>query len=138
MFSIFKSAPKTPEKTYYCYNKSDSDSDSIQTVYLKVMSDCLFLFDCLQVSQTQESQTQVSRWSKYLDTPQEAEPEEEEEEEGNVLMDRQQLHGSDSINRCDFRECVVRGSTTYLSVSRRIIKQICFYVNVSLNITPEM
>ncbi|KAL7394800.1 hypothetical protein ABVT39_004323 [Epinephelus coioides] len=50
-----------------------------------------------QVSQTQVSQTQVSRWSKYLDTPEEAEPEEEEEE--SVLMDRQQLHGINMTNR---------------------------------------
>lgn len=33
--------------------------------------------------------TQVSRWSKYLDTPEE---EDEDEEEENVLMDRQLLH----------------------------------------------
>ncbi|XP_049898501.1 MRN complex-interacting protein [Epinephelus moara] len=44
----------------------------------------------------QVSQTQVSRWSKYLDTPEEAEPEEEEE---SVLMDRQQLHGINMTNR---------------------------------------
>ncbi|XP_033485631.1 MRN complex-interacting protein isoform X2 [Epinephelus lanceolatus] len=50
-----------------------------------------------QVSQTQVSQTQVSRWSKYLDTPEEAELEEEEEE--SVLMDRQQLHGINMTNR---------------------------------------
>ncbi|XP_023119101.2 MRN complex-interacting protein [Amphiprion ocellaris] len=42
----------------------------------------------------QVTQTQVSRWSKYLDTPKEAELEEEEEPEWNVLMDRQQLHGN--------------------------------------------
>lgn len=71
------------------------------------MSDCLFLFDCLQVNQTQVSHTQVSRWSKYLDTPEETEPEEEKEEEENVLMERQQLHGNNNINRCVFRECVL-------------------------------
>ncbi|XP_068571424.1 MRN complex-interacting protein [Cebidichthys violaceus] len=51
--------------------------------------------------------TGSSRWSKYLDTPEEAEPEEEGEEEGegeeeeeeNVLMDRQQLHGNDMTDR---------------------------------------
>ncbi|XP_059202578.1 MRN complex-interacting protein [Centropristis striata] len=51
----------------------------------------------------QVSQAQVSRWSKYLDTPEEAEPEEAEPEEGeeNVLMDRQQLHGNKLINSSD-------------------------------------
>ncbi|XP_040903431.1 MRN complex-interacting protein [Toxotes jaculatrix] len=39
----------------------------------------------------QDRPTQVSRWSKYLDTPREAEPEEE-----NVLMDRQQLRGNNT------------------------------------------
>ncbi|XP_074505582.1 MRN complex-interacting protein isoform X3 [Sebastes fasciatus] len=47
-----------------------------------------------QVSQAQGSQ---SRWSKYLDTPEEAEPEEDEEE--NVVMDRQQLRGNNMIDR---------------------------------------
>ncbi|KAM6951934.1 MRN complex-interacting protein [Lycodopsis pacificus] len=41
--------------------------------------------------------TGSSRWSKYLDTPEEAEPEQEEEE--NVLMDRQQLHGNNMTDR---------------------------------------
>ncbi|XP_044060970.1 MRN complex-interacting protein isoform X2 [Siniperca chuatsi] len=50
-----------------------------------------------QVTQTQVTKTQVSRWSKYLDTPEEAEPEEDEEE--NVLMDRQQFHGNNMIDR---------------------------------------
>ncbi|XP_042349611.1 MRN complex-interacting protein [Plectropomus leopardus] len=48
--------------------------------------------------QDQVNQTQVSRWSKYLDASKEVEPEEEEEEE-NVLMDRQQLHGNSMIDR---------------------------------------
>ncbi|XP_070693392.1 MRN complex-interacting protein isoform X2 [Pempheris klunzingeri] len=53
-----------------------------------------------QVTQTQVIQSQVSRWSKYLDTPEEAEPEEEEEEEEeDVLMDRQQLHGNNMTDR---------------------------------------
>ncbi|XP_068460327.1 MRN complex-interacting protein isoform X2 [Clinocottus analis] len=42
--------------------------------------------------------TGSSRWSKYLDTPEEAEPEEDEVEE-NVLMDRQQLHRDKMIDR---------------------------------------
>uniref|UniRef100_UPI0037E870C5 MRN complex-interacting protein isoform X2 n=1 Tax=Semicossyphus pulcher TaxID=241346 RepID=UPI0037E870C5 len=45
----------------------------------------------------QVSQTQVSRWSKYLDKPEEAEPEEEEEEK--VLMNRKQLHGDHKSKR---------------------------------------
>ncbi|XP_070818330.1 MRN complex-interacting protein [Chaetodon trifascialis] len=53
----------------------------------------------------QVTQTQVSCWSKYLDTPEEAEPAEEEEE--CVLMDEQQLHGNGMIDRCDLRECGV-------------------------------
>ncbi|XP_018544621.1 MRN complex-interacting protein [Lates calcarifer] len=46
----------------------------------------------------QAQQTQVSRWSKYLDTPEEAGLEEEPEEE-NVLMDRQTLHGNSMTDR---------------------------------------
>ncbi|XP_051810181.1 MRN complex-interacting protein [Acanthochromis polyacanthus] len=44
----------------------------------------------------QVTQTQVSRWTKYLDTPKEAE---EEEPEWNVLMDRHQLHGNNMTDR---------------------------------------
>ncbi|XP_076025860.1 MRN complex-interacting protein [Genypterus blacodes] len=43
--------------------------------------------------------TQVSRWTKYLATPQEEESEEEEEPERNFLMDRQQLHSNYSRDR---------------------------------------
>ncbi|XP_070769809.1 MRN complex-interacting protein [Enoplosus armatus] len=43
---------------------------------------------------SQVTQTRVSRWSKYLDTPEKAEPQEE-----NVSMDRQQLHGNNMIDR---------------------------------------
>lgn len=53
------------------------------------------LSDCLQVTQTQ-----VSCWNKYLNTPEEAEPQEKEEED--VLMDVQQLYGNKMIDRCDF------------------------------------
>ncbi|XP_034399566.1 MRN complex-interacting protein [Cyclopterus lumpus] len=48
--------------------------------------------------QDQVKQTGSSRWSKYLNTPEEAEPEKAEVEE-NVLMDRQQLHGNNMIDR---------------------------------------
>ncbi|XP_051276078.1 MRN complex-interacting protein isoform X2 [Dicentrarchus labrax] len=44
---------------------------------------------------TQMTHTQVSCWSKYLDTPEEVDPEEEE----NVLMERQKLHGNNMIDR---------------------------------------
>lgn len=47
--------------------------------------------------QSQVGQPQVSCWSKYLDTPEEAEPKEEEEE--NVLMDRQHFHSNNMIDR---------------------------------------
>ncbi|XP_054453136.1 MRN complex-interacting protein-like [Anoplopoma fimbria] len=49
--------------------------------------------------QDQLRQTGSSRWSKYLDTPEEAEPEEEDEED--VLMDffTQQLHDNSMIDR---------------------------------------
>ncbi|XP_042273950.1 MRN complex-interacting protein isoform X2 [Thunnus maccoyii] len=40
----------------------------------------------------QVSRPQVSRWSKYLDAPEEEEPEAGPEE--NVLMDRQHFHGN--------------------------------------------
>uniref|UniRef100_A0A8D3CLI6 MRN complex-interacting protein N-terminal domain-containing protein n=1 Tax=Scophthalmus maximus TaxID=52904 RepID=A0A8D3CLI6_SCOMX len=55
---------------------------------------CKLGSDCRQVRQTQ-----VSRWSKYLDPPEEAGLEEEQEK---VLMDRQQLHGNNVTDRCDF------------------------------------
>ncbi|XP_060903688.1 MRN complex-interacting protein isoform X2 [Labrus mixtus] len=45
-----------------------------------------------QGSQAQGSQAQVSRWIKYLDAPEEAEPEEEDEEK--FLLDRKQLHAN--------------------------------------------
>ncbi|XP_041799832.1 MRN complex-interacting protein [Chelmon rostratus] len=45
------------------------------------------------------TRAQTSCWSKYLDAPEEAEPEEEEEEEEHVLMDKQQLHGNNMIDR---------------------------------------
>lgn len=51
------------------------------------------------------TQTQGSRWRKYLDTPEEAEPDEVEDDD-SVLMDRQQLHGNNMTDRCDFRECL--------------------------------
>jgi len=38
-----------------------------------------------------------------MDTPEEAEPEEVEE-----LMDRQQLHGNNMIDRCDFGEWLLK------------------------------
>ncbi|XP_068181533.1 MRN complex-interacting protein [Antennarius striatus] len=42
------------------------------------------------------TQTLGSRWTKYLDTPDEAEPQMIEE---NILMDRQQLHGNNRTDR---------------------------------------
>lgn len=42
------------------------------------------------------SQNHVSRWSKYLDPPEEADPEED-----NVLMDRQELHSHNMSDRCE-------------------------------------
>ncbi|XP_065814865.1 MRN complex-interacting protein isoform X2 [Labrus bergylta] len=45
-----------------------------------------------QGSQAQGSQAQVSRWIKYLDAPEEAEPEEEDEEK--FLLDMKQLHAN--------------------------------------------
>ncbi|XP_034722387.1 MRN complex-interacting protein [Etheostoma cragini] len=44
-----------------------------------------------------EQETAASRWSKYLVTPEEAEPEDKDEE--NVLMDRQGLHGKSTADR---------------------------------------
>ncbi|XP_071314455.1 MRN complex-interacting protein [Trachinotus anak] len=46
----------------------------------------------------QVRQTQVSRWSKYLDASEEAEQEEAPEED-SILMDRQQLHGNNMTDR---------------------------------------
>lgn len=54
-----------------------------------------FFSYCLQVTHSQ-----VSCWSKYLDTPEEAGSEKAEED--NVLMKSQQLHGNNMIDRCDF------------------------------------
>ncbi|XP_038556066.1 MRN complex-interacting protein isoform X2 [Micropterus salmoides] len=51
-----------------------------------------------QVKHAQVTQTQGSRWRKYLDTPEEAEPDEEEDDD-SVLMDRQQLHGNNMTDR---------------------------------------
>lgn len=48
----------------------------------------------------QVSCTQVSRWSKYLDTPEEKVPED------NVLMDQEHHHGN---NRYDLSVYVVKG-----------------------------
>ncbi|KAM8733357.1 MRN complex-interacting protein isoform 2-T2 [Acanthopagrus schlegelii] len=45
----------------------------------------------------QVTHTEVSSWSKYLDTPEGMELKEDEEE--NVLMDRQQLHGNNMTDR---------------------------------------
>ncbi|XP_078100548.1 MRN complex-interacting protein [Sander vitreus] len=42
-----------------------------------------------------EQETLGSRWTKYLDPPEEAEPEDGE----NVLMDRQHLHGNNTADR---------------------------------------
>ncbi|XP_045886935.1 MRN complex-interacting protein [Micropterus dolomieu] len=51
-----------------------------------------------QVKHAQVTQTRGSRWRKYLDTPEEAEPDEEEDDD-SVLMDRQQLHGNNMTDR---------------------------------------
>ncbi|XP_034545822.1 MRN complex-interacting protein isoform X2 [Notolabrus celidotus] len=48
----------------------------------------------------QVSQPQVSRWSKYLDTPEEEEePEDEDEDEQRVSMERDLLHGNHMTDR---------------------------------------
>ncbi|XP_023276431.1 MRN complex-interacting protein [Seriola lalandi dorsalis] len=57
----------------------------------------------------QVSQTQVSRWFKYLDAPKEAN-EEGEPEEDNILMDRQQLHGINMTDRKRKRTTPVQSS----------------------------
>lgn len=51
-----------------------------------------------QVKHAQVTQTQGSRWRKYLDTPEEAEPDEVEDDD-SVLMNRQQLHGNNMTDR---------------------------------------
>ncbi|XP_035016659.2 MRN complex-interacting protein isoform X4 [Hippoglossus stenolepis] len=40
------------------------------------------------------TQTQVSRWSKYMETPEEAELEEEQQLHGNNMTDREEIHPS--------------------------------------------
>ncbi|XP_022617066.1 MRN complex-interacting protein [Seriola dumerili] len=57
----------------------------------------------------QVRQTQVSRWCKYLDEPEEAN-EEGEPEEDNILMDRQQLHGNNMTDRKRKRTTTVQSS----------------------------
>ncbi|XP_047190347.1 MRN complex-interacting protein isoform X2 [Scophthalmus maximus] len=52
--------------------------------------------DKAEPEEERDDQTQVSRWSKYLDPPEEAGLEEEQEK---VLMDRQQLHGNNVTDR---------------------------------------
>ncbi|XP_030594642.1 MRN complex-interacting protein isoform X2 [Archocentrus centrarchus] len=47
----------------------------------------------------QVRQAQTSRWSKYLDTPEEAEPEDEAEPEENDLVNRKQLDGNKMAER---------------------------------------
>ncbi|XP_035016657.2 MRN complex-interacting protein isoform X3 [Hippoglossus stenolepis] len=42
------------------------------------------------------TQTQVSRWSKYMETPEEAELEEEQQLHGNNMTDREEIHPSSS------------------------------------------
>lgn len=56
--------------------------------------------------QIHKSPIQTSRWSKYLDTPKEVDPEQEHEDD-MVLMDRQNCPSNRMTNRChlvDFRQ----------------------------------
>uniref|UniRef100_A0A3Q3GQ74 MRN complex-interacting protein N-terminal domain-containing protein n=1 Tax=Labrus bergylta TaxID=56723 RepID=A0A3Q3GQ74_9LABR len=76
-----------------------------------------------QGSQAQGSQAQVSRWIKYLDAPEEAEPEEEDEEK--FLLDMKQLHANRMTDGYDESTYVVRGHA-HLPVSKQcLIKHTC-------------
>ncbi|XP_067375102.1 MRN complex-interacting protein [Channa argus] len=67
-----------------------------------------------QVEAGEETNDQVSRWSKYLDPPEKGEPDPPEkgepEEEQNVLIDRQPFHNKDMTNRKRKRSCLTEES----------------------------